>query len=225
MSTSLLKALPGKLDIKSHSPSILYVSASLAMSTSLLKALPGKLDIKSHSPSILYVSASLAMSTSLLKALPGKLDIKRHSPSILFLPLVFQLFIQRDVSMSRTANSLHAETEAMLSVKERSAHAVLSQNVSQYAVLSQNVSQYAILSVKCVQSWTIKKIIKSGFATSAGWWHFSVKVFFYNPFVLKCFKLLKFIILYLFWFPPLVGHQRTVSLNASSKFDIREATM
>ena len=30
-------------------------SASLAMSTSVLKALPGKLDIKRHSPSILYV--------------------------------------------------------------------------------------------------------------------------------------------------------------------------
>ena len=32
-------------------------SASLAMSTSVLKALPGKLDIKRHSPSILYVSS------------------------------------------------------------------------------------------------------------------------------------------------------------------------
>ena len=85
MSTSVLKALPGKLDIKGHSPSILYISASLAMSTSVLKALPGKLDIKRHSPSILYISASLAMSTSVLKALPGKLDIKRHSPSILYL--------------------------------------------------------------------------------------------------------------------------------------------
>ena len=31
-------------------------SASLAMSTSILKALPGKLDIKRHSPSILYVA-------------------------------------------------------------------------------------------------------------------------------------------------------------------------
>ena len=30
-------------------------SASLAMSTCVLKALPGKLDIKRHSPSILYI--------------------------------------------------------------------------------------------------------------------------------------------------------------------------
>ena len=30
-------------------------SASLAMSTSILKALPGKPDIKRHSPSILYI--------------------------------------------------------------------------------------------------------------------------------------------------------------------------
>ena len=33
-------------------------SASLAMSTSVLKALPGKLDIKRHSPSIPYPSVS-----------------------------------------------------------------------------------------------------------------------------------------------------------------------
>ena len=32
-------------------------SESLAMSTSILKALPGKLDIKRHSPSILYKTA------------------------------------------------------------------------------------------------------------------------------------------------------------------------
>ena len=55
------------------------------MSTSVLKALPGKLDIKRHSPSILHISASLAMSSSVLNALPGKLDIKRHSPSILYI--------------------------------------------------------------------------------------------------------------------------------------------
>ena len=59
-------------------------SANHAMSSSVLKALPGKLDIKRHSPSILYILASLAMSTSVLKALPVKLDIKRHSPSILY---------------------------------------------------------------------------------------------------------------------------------------------
>ena len=33
-------------------------SASLAMSTCVLKALPGKLDIKGHSPSILYIHGS-----------------------------------------------------------------------------------------------------------------------------------------------------------------------
>ena len=86
MSTSVLKALPGKLDIKRHEPGILYILASFAMSTSVLKDLPGKLDIKRHSPSILYISASPAMSTSVLKALPGKLDIKGHSPSILYNP-------------------------------------------------------------------------------------------------------------------------------------------
>ena len=52
----------------------------LGLSTSVLKALPGKLDIKRHSPSILSIPASLPMSTSVLEDLPGKLDIKRHSP-------------------------------------------------------------------------------------------------------------------------------------------------
>ena len=33
-------------------------SGSIALSTSVLKALPGKLDIKRHSPSILYIWAS-----------------------------------------------------------------------------------------------------------------------------------------------------------------------
>ena len=33
-------------------------SASLVMSTSVLKALPGKLDIKRHSPSVLYEQCS-----------------------------------------------------------------------------------------------------------------------------------------------------------------------
>ena len=54
------------------------------MSTSVLKALPGKLDIETHLPSILYIWARLAMSTSVLKTLPGKLDIKIHSSSIPF---------------------------------------------------------------------------------------------------------------------------------------------
>ena len=38
---------------------LLNCSASLAMSTSILKALPGKLDIKRHPPSILYIHMQL----------------------------------------------------------------------------------------------------------------------------------------------------------------------
>ena len=86
MSTSIFKALPGKLDIKRHSPSILYILASLAMSASILKALPGKLDIKRHSPSILYISRQASRcQQAFSKPLPGKLDIERHSPSILYI--------------------------------------------------------------------------------------------------------------------------------------------
>ena len=36
-------------------------SASLAMSTGILKALPGKPDIKRHSPSILYIASSFKL--------------------------------------------------------------------------------------------------------------------------------------------------------------------
>ena len=38
-------------------------SANLEMSTSVLKSLPGKLDIKIHSPSILYLYANFDMKT------------------------------------------------------------------------------------------------------------------------------------------------------------------
>ena len=41
-------------------------SASLAMSTSVLKALPGKLDIKRHSPSILYTPITELGSVSMM---------------------------------------------------------------------------------------------------------------------------------------------------------------
>ena len=80
ISTSVLESLHGKLDIKRHSSSIIYISARLPMSTNVLEALPGKLDIKRHSFSILYISASLQMLTNVLKALPGKLDIKDANP-------------------------------------------------------------------------------------------------------------------------------------------------
>ena len=46
----LINRIPGSRLLISSLPG----SASLAMSTSILKALPGKLDIKRHSPSILY---------------------------------------------------------------------------------------------------------------------------------------------------------------------------
>ena len=45
---------------------MLNLSAGLAMSTSVLKALPGKLDIKRLSPSILYVTCVLNYTLLLL---------------------------------------------------------------------------------------------------------------------------------------------------------------
>ena len=43
---------------------ILNRSASLVMSTSVLEALPGKLDIKSHSPSIFYIAVTALLSNT-----------------------------------------------------------------------------------------------------------------------------------------------------------------
>ena len=50
----LISSLPGSA-LRTHVERMLNRSASLATSTSVLKALPGKLDIKRHSPSILYL--------------------------------------------------------------------------------------------------------------------------------------------------------------------------
>ena len=49
----LISMLPGSA-LRTHVESL----SSLAMSTSVLKALPGKLDIKRHSPRILYMLSS-----------------------------------------------------------------------------------------------------------------------------------------------------------------------
>ena len=48
-SRHLISSLPGSA-LRTHVESL----GKLAMSTSVVKALPGKLDIKRHSPSILY---------------------------------------------------------------------------------------------------------------------------------------------------------------------------
>ena len=48
---------------------MLYCSASLAMSTKVLNALPGRLDIKTHSPSILYIPVHKAPPPNQLRGL------------------------------------------------------------------------------------------------------------------------------------------------------------
>ena len=55
MSISFPEALPGKLDIKRYPPSILNISDSLAMSAIVLKALAGKLVIKTLTKYSLYI--------------------------------------------------------------------------------------------------------------------------------------------------------------------------
>ena len=60
-------------------------SASLAMSTSILKALPGELDIKRLSPSILYVFVYLGCQTWYLKNVQQREEtsVWRHTRSLL----------------------------------------------------------------------------------------------------------------------------------------------
>ena len=68
-------------------------SASLAKSTSVFKALPGKLDIKRHSPSILYLSVTFCpfrialyerLFSAKKKAIHWNVDIQWHSVSICY---------------------------------------------------------------------------------------------------------------------------------------------
>ena len=69
MSTSVLKALPGKPDIKRHSPSILYVSKS----TTVL----GKFDIKVKPILLFYIEYSCII--EFFNELLGKRDEFRRS--------------------------------------------------------------------------------------------------------------------------------------------------
>ena len=75
-------------------------SASLAMSTSVLKALPGKLDIKRHSPSILYVfTFLLGYNTSLILGLinpfvPNEMSISYQLDQSISAVLMFVTCIQ-----------------------------------------------------------------------------------------------------------------------------------
>ena len=57
----LISSLPG-LALKTHVEFFGFRSASLAMSISVLEALPGKLDIKRHSPSILGINGEKRLS-------------------------------------------------------------------------------------------------------------------------------------------------------------------
>ena len=90
-------------------------SASLAMSTSVLKALPGKLDIKRHSPSILYILNTLHVTQFLVLDivtqfmhcdLCGKVNRGSYMCAHVLLRLAFYLFLP-----TRLINSIIQEHE------------------------------------------------------------------------------------------------------------------
>ena len=66
-------------------------SASLAMSTSVLKALPGKLDIKRHSPSILYLQPFQGMSFQIAWKFSLHSSVNLGTFSRVSLSLIFSL--------------------------------------------------------------------------------------------------------------------------------------
>ena len=58
--------------------------ASLTMSTSVLKALPGKLDTKSHSPSILYLYGHFKEALTQDSTYPYKLHLDSQDSSLIY---------------------------------------------------------------------------------------------------------------------------------------------
>ena len=87
----LISSLPGSA-LRAH---VKWLSKP-RNSTSILEALPGNLDIKRHSPSILYIGLHreyfvASGSTCILKAEPDKHNIIRRKPGNLFISLLFKL--------------------------------------------------------------------------------------------------------------------------------------
>ena len=69
MSTSVLKALPGKLDIKRHSPSIFYLSETKADASSDYVELPSKsttasIDLSSNDDAIEIETSEIVKKTT-----------------------------------------------------------------------------------------------------------------------------------------------------------------
>ena len=60
---------------------MLNCSASLAISTSVLKAFPGKLDIKRYSPSILYIHGWIKLVCSNVDLKEGSSDNIKRLPT------------------------------------------------------------------------------------------------------------------------------------------------
>ena len=115
-STSVLEALPDKLDIKRHSPSFLYISTNPAIQQAFSKTCLVNL-ISKDTHLVFYISASLGMSTRLLEALPGKLNIKRHSPSILY--ILTSLAIQQAYSKPYLVNLISKDTHLVFFISRQ----------------------------------------------------------------------------------------------------------
>ena len=86
-------------------------SASLAMSTGVLKALPGKLDIKRHSPSILFVLCLMPnkiMYVMLFRCVQTGENRRRlhQSRTVICLPVIQQLrILPRNIPRHGTSNT------------------------------------------------------------------------------------------------------------------------
>ena len=89
--------------------------ASLAMSTSLLKTLPGKLDIKRHSPSILFISFQFVLVETVTTSLMDRFTKLRNYKFLTVLCLctfffLLGLTLTTDVSIKRKTFAKYLQT-------------------------------------------------------------------------------------------------------------------
>ena len=96
-------------------------SASLAMSTSLLKTLPGKLDIKRHSPSNLFISFQFVLVETVTTSLMDRFTKLRNYKFLTVLCLctfffLLGLTLTTDVSIKRNFWANFCKQSALMNI-------------------------------------------------------------------------------------------------------------
>ena len=115
MSTSVLKTLPGNLDIKRHSPSIRYISASLAMQQAFSRpCLVNLISKDTHLVFSISRQASRCQQAFSKPRLVNLISLKRHSPSIRF--TFVSLTMSTSVLKALLVNLISKDTHLLFSI-------------------------------------------------------------------------------------------------------------